>query len=75
MDFDEIFSPLVKMTTLKCIPGLVAIENMELIQMDVKATFFAWGSTWGDIHGVAGRLCGKRQITFGLQDEKESPWT
>ena len=39
MDFDETFSPMVKMTTLHLVLGLVAIDNMELIQMDVKIDF------------------------------------
>ena len=37
--FDDIFSPMVKMTTLHLVLGLVAIEDMELIQMDVKTIF------------------------------------
>ncbi|MCO5601484.1 hypothetical protein L7F22_055605 [Adiantum nelumboides] len=39
VDFDEIFSPVVKMTTLCTMLGLVAIQDMELVQMDVKTTF------------------------------------
>ncbi|MCO5557235.1 hypothetical protein L7F22_010796 [Adiantum nelumboides] len=39
VDFDEIFSPIVKMITLCLVFGLIAIENMELVQMDVKTTF------------------------------------
>ncbi|MCO5574559.1 hypothetical protein L7F22_028347 [Adiantum nelumboides] len=39
VDFDEIFSPVVKMTTLHLVLGLVAIEDMELVQMDVKSAF------------------------------------
>ena len=39
VDFDEIFSPMVKMTTLRVVLGLVAIEDMELVQMDVKIAF------------------------------------
>ncbi|MCO5581220.1 hypothetical protein L7F22_035098 [Adiantum nelumboides] len=31
VDFDEIFSPVVKMTTLRLVLGLVALEDMELI--------------------------------------------
>ena len=39
MSFDDIFSPMVKMTTLGLVLGLVAIVDMELIQKDVKKTF------------------------------------
>ncbi|MCO5610110.1 hypothetical protein L7F22_064345 [Adiantum nelumboides] len=39
VDFDEIFSPIVKMTTLRLVLGLIATEDLELNQMDVKTTF------------------------------------
>ncbi|MCO5578140.1 hypothetical protein L7F22_031978 [Adiantum nelumboides] len=45
IDFDEIFLPVVKMTTLGMVLGLVAHEDMELNQMDVKTAFLH-----GDLH-------------------------
>ncbi|MCO5582462.1 hypothetical protein L7F22_036358 [Adiantum nelumboides] len=39
IDFDEIFSHVVNMTTLRCALALVAKEDMELVQMDVKTEF------------------------------------
>ena len=39
VDFDEIFSPVMKMTTLRFMLGIVAANNFELIQLDVKTTF------------------------------------
>ena len=39
VDFDEIFSPVVKMTTLFFMLGVVAADNLELIQLDVKTAF------------------------------------
>lgn len=39
IDFDEIFSPVVKMTSIRVILGLVASMNLELEQMDVKTAF------------------------------------
>ena len=38
-DFEEIFSLVVKMTTLQCVLALAAQIDMELVQMDVKTTF------------------------------------
>ena len=45
MDFDEIFSPVVKMKTLCTVLALVAKEDMELVQLDVKTSFLH-----GDLH-------------------------
>ncbi|MCO5605177.1 hypothetical protein L7F22_059357 [Adiantum nelumboides] len=39
VDFDEIVSHVVQMTTLRTILGLVAIEDMERVQIDVKTSF------------------------------------
>ncbi|MCO5578894.1 hypothetical protein L7F22_032743 [Adiantum nelumboides] len=39
IDFEEVFSSMVKMTTLRTALKLVAIEDMELIQLDVKTAF------------------------------------
>ena len=36
VDFDKIFSPVVKMTTLWFLLGVVSIEDLELLQLDVK---------------------------------------
>jgi hypothetical protein len=39
IDFDEIFSPVVKMTSIRTILSLVAVEDLHLEQLDVKPTF------------------------------------
>jgi len=39
IDFDEIFSPIVKMTSIRTILSLVAVEGLHLEQLDVKTTF------------------------------------
>ncbi|CAM8978623.1 unnamed protein product [Rhodiola kirilowii] len=39
IDYTEIFSPVVKMVTIKTVLGLVAKENLHLQQMDVKIAF------------------------------------
>jgi hypothetical protein len=37
--FDEIFSPIVKMTSIRTILSLVVVEYFHLEQLDVKTTF------------------------------------
>ena len=39
IDFDEIFSLVVKMTSIKTILSIVAVEDLHLEQLDVKTTF------------------------------------
>ena len=39
IDFDEIFSPVVKMTSIRTILSLVVVEYLHLEQLDVKITF------------------------------------
>ena len=37
--FDEIFSPVVKINSIRTILSLVAVEDLHLEQLDVKTTF------------------------------------
>ena len=39
IDFDEIFSPVVKMCSIRIVLGLVASLDLELEQFDVKIDF------------------------------------
>jgi hypothetical protein len=39
IDFNEIFSPIVKMTSIRTILSLVVVEDLHLEQLDVKTTF------------------------------------
>ena len=39
IDFDEIFSPVVKMTSIRVVLGLAASLDLEIEQMDVKTAF------------------------------------
>ncbi|RVW63691.1 Retrovirus-related Pol polyprotein from transposon TNT 1-94 [Vitis vinifera] len=39
IDYTEIFSPVVKMSTIRLVLGMVAVENLHLELLDVKTTF------------------------------------
>ena len=39
IDYSEIFSPVVKMLTIRLVLGMVAAENLHLEQLVVKTTF------------------------------------
>jgi hypothetical protein len=39
IDFDKIFSPIAKMTSIRTILSLVAVEDLHLEQLDVKINF------------------------------------
>ena len=39
IDFDEIFSPVVKMNSIRTILSLAAVEDLHLEQLDVKTSF------------------------------------
>ena len=39
IEFDEIFSPVVKMTSIRTILSLVAVEDFHIEQLDVKTSF------------------------------------
>ena len=77
VDFDEIFSLVVKMTTLRFMLGVVAADNLELIQLDVK-TAFLHGDLQEDIiymeqpkgfvaSGEEHLVCRVRKILYGLK--------
>ena len=38
MDFDEIFAPVVKMTSIRMVLSIAASMNLEVEQLDVKTT-------------------------------------
>ena len=49
IDYFEIFSPIVKLTTIRVVLGMVAAENLHLEQLDVK-TIFLHGDLEEDIY-------------------------
>ncbi|GMH22616.1 hypothetical protein Nepgr_024459 [Nepenthes gracilis] len=39
VDFDEIFIPMVKMSSIRVVLGLAAVLNLKVEQMDVRIAF------------------------------------
>ena len=79
INYDEIFSPVVKMTSIRAILSIVATENLFLEQMDVK-TAFLHGDLEEDIYmhqlegfevkGKEGYAC---KLKKSLYDLKQAP--
>ena len=75
-DYSDIFSPVVKMSTIKLVLGMVAVENLHLEQLDVKRTFLH-GDLEEDIYmiqleefivqGQENLLCKLRKSLYGLK--------
>ena len=82
VDFDEIFSPVVKMTLIRIVLGLTASMNLEVEQLDVKTTFLH-GDLEEEVYmdqpegfkvkGKEHMVC--RQGAHGVQTQKESVWS
>ncbi|KAJ4724427.1 Retrovirus-related Pol polyprotein from transposon TNT 1-94 [Melia azedarach] len=53
VDYNEIFSPVVRHTSIRVLLAIVAHQDLELEQLDVKTAFLAWRVGRGDIHDSA----------------------
>ena len=75
-DYSNIFSPVVKMSTIKLVLGMVAPENLHLEQLDVKRAFLH-GDLEEDIYmiqlegfiiqGQENLVCKLRKRLYGLK--------
>ncbi|KAM1056289.1 hypothetical protein ACFX14_029654 [Malus domestica] len=76
VDFDEIFSPVVKMTSIRVILGMAASMDLELEQLDVK-TAFLHGNLEDEIYmeqpkgfevkGKENLVCKLKKSLYGLK--------
>ena len=74
IDFDEFFSPVVKMTSIHTVLGLAASLNLEVEQMDVK-TAFLHGDLEEEIYmeqPEGFKMKGKKDYVYKLK--KKSIW-
>mgnify|MGYP002776916807 FL=1 len=80
VDFDEIFAPVMKMTSIHTISSITASMNLEIEQPDVKITFLH-GELEEEIYmqqpegfvvdGNENLVCRLRKSFYGL---KQAPW-
>ena len=73
IDYSEIFSPIVKMSIIRLVLGLVVAKNLHLEQLDVKTTFLH-GDLKEDIYIIQLRVHCSGTRESGLQTEKELVW-
>ncbi|RVX06993.1 Retrovirus-related Pol polyprotein from transposon TNT 1-94 [Vitis vinifera] len=76
IDYIEIFSPVMKMSTIRLVQGMVVAENLHLEQLDVKTTFFH-GDLEEDLYmiqpegfivqGQENLVCKLRKSLYGLK--------
>ena len=81
IDFTKIFSPVVKMSTIRLVLGMVAAENLHLEQLDVK-TAFLHGDLEEDIYmiqpegfiaqGQENLVCKLKKSLYGLKQAPDS---
>jgi hypothetical protein len=76
IDFDEIFSHVVKMTSVRNILSRVAIEDLNLEQLDVKTTFlhgdleeeiYMQQPQGYEVKGKDNLVCGLKKSLYGLK--------
>jgi hypothetical protein len=71
--FDEIFSPVVKMTSIMTILSLVVVEDLHLEQLDVKQ-LFSMGIWMKRFICNSHRGMRSKEGKFGMQVEEEIVW-
>ena len=63
IDFSEVFSPVVRHTSIRVLLSIVAAQDLELEQMDVKMAF---------LHGyLEERIYMEQPPDFRVQDQRE----
>ena len=76
IDYSKIFSPVMKLTTIRVVLGIVAAENLHFEQLDVKTTFLH-GELEEDIYmqqpegfaiqGKENQVCKLKKSLYGLK--------
>ena len=76
IDFDEIFFPVVKMTSIRTVVSLVVVDDLHLEQLDVKITFlhgdleeeiYMQQPEGYEVKGKENLVCKLRKSLYGLK--------
>ena len=74
IDFDEIFSLVVKVTSIRTILSLVVVEDFASWTVGCKNNLSPWGFGGRDLYATATGVWGQREGEFSLQVEEELVW-
>jgi hypothetical protein len=81
VDYEETFSPVVKFATLRVILSIVAIENLECHQLDVKTAFlngditeelYMYQPRGFVVDGEENKICKLNKAIYGLKQASRS---
>ena len=76
IDFKEIFSPVVKMSSIRVALGLATTMNLEIEQLDIKTTFlhgdleeeiYMEQPEGFEVKGKENLVCGLQKSLYGLK--------
>ena len=78
IDFDDMFSPVVKKTSIRTILSLVAVEDLHLEQLDVKIAFlhrdleeeiYMQQPQGYEVKGKENLVCRLKKSLYGLKQD------
>jgi hypothetical protein len=52
VDYTKIFSLMMKFDSIEVVLWIVTIKNLNIMQFDIKITFYIWQHWEGDFYGV-----------------------
>lgn len=76
IDYQETFSLVVKLTSIKVLLALIVHHNLDIQQMDVNTNVFQWLIWQRNLHGKTWRIASRiKKFTVGMQARKGLVWS